>query len=581
MMLPKSVNHVIEQEIKCAKENDLIQLIRRKGGLEEQLKDICTGRRGKSGSAVKTEARGSIFSLLPDRKAMELLEFWLKFHTGFDFPYFSIFYSKRKFCVYFSLFDKGTEQSLSADENRFISLLADRKFLFLEDNEHGNNPDYPPMSEIIRNPERYLTLKQLPEKPSAEQTADEKMRKNAQVVLQQGFVPTDAHGRAYDELRGNEKDIRAALRQRKELLQRSTQFPKFTISISRSEEAPAAIDKELSQLFHDYVYALRYKAYGKKYEELIGSAQENSLSAIMSVRRYLEKESETSICRALIFWDLFTQEMTKLATGTIKDFKFRMSNRKSGKRLTRQTQAPSYLRIECQIMLFDYLLKLLPPEGGDQEIAYAKFQFHVFTKYNKYTHFRVHDIKTLKYDPVIGCKFDFNLLPDSKDCVDYLGGVIRRHILRCICNDVRWLTPGLPNNWSINSSILATLLLQDNSRFPKIHRLTNRINTFLNGKGRETIKMYLNFKGGQSELIEQLESWCIQNDLIFEEDIPSSDMEISDDKMKLLCSRLVLEYMLKDGALRDVRKGLAAIAQGFWGDLLLEGFETFYLEEDT
>ena len=139
-----------------------------------------------------------------------------------------------------------------------------------------------------------------------------------------------------------------------------------------------------------------------------------------------------------------------------------------------------------------------------------------------------------------------------------------------------WIT----NNWNINSSILATVLLQDISRFPKSHRLINRMYAFLKDRGSGCVQVYRSFKGEQSELITQLEKWCIDNDLIFDDDIPSSDMVIADDNMKLLCSRLVLEYMLKEQVLVDVRKGLSALATKLWGDLLLTNYETFYLNED-
>lgn len=584
MRLPNSINGVIKQEIDRTEESRLIQLIRRKGNRARPLENTSTSNQTATISVGVTNAKSSAYDLLSDEaKKKELLEFWTKFHSQFHFPNFAAFYRKRNFCAYFSQSGGDTLPPLANHEDSFIWLLADRRFLFLEDSEHGNNPEYPPMSEIVRNPKRYLTSEELPGKPNASQIADKRMRENARVVLEQGFVPTYAHKWAYHELRRNEEEIRSALRQRAELMQRGSQFPSFTIHISGSEEPPSPTDIELGQLFHDFLYAAVHKAYVKKYDGLLAAAQTNSLSAIICVRKFLEGYSEIQICKALVFWRLFTQEATKLAKGELSDFQFRMPAVKTGRRLTKQTQAPSYRKIDCQIMLFDYLLKLLPPAGENekQEIAYAKFQFHAFTRYNGYTHFRVKDTQDLTCDPKSGCKFDFGLIPDSKDCVDYLGGVIRHHILRCIPNDVRWLEPGLPNNWGTNSSILATLLLQDTSCFPKERRLTNRIYAFLKDQGGECIQTYLDFEGGQSALIEQLNKWCIDNDLKFEDDIPSSDMELSDDKMKLLCSRFVLEYMLKERALQEVRQNLSAVAQRLWGNLLFTDFETFSLEDDA
>lgn len=533
---------------------------------------------------MRSDGRCAAYDLLPEGQAKtELLKFWINFHAHFPYPDFVSFYSKKNFCFSFSQFGSDTKPLLSDSEDHFIFLLADRKFLFLEDNEHGNNPEYPPMSEIVRSPERYSESKQLPGKLSKTQAADVKMRKNAAVILEQGFMPTYAHRRAYDELKRNTEEIQAALKQRKEFIQRSSsflkdgipQFQPFTIPILQPDGDATKTDKVLNQLFCDFLCAAARRAYVKKYNKLLDNAQQKSLAAIMCVNRYLENHPDVSVCKALVFWQLFTKETVKLATGTLEEFKFRMAMPRSGLRLTRQTQAPTYRKINCQIMLFDYLLKIFPPVGKDAEteIAYAKFQFHTLSRYNGYTHFRVKNARNCT-------QFDFNLIPDSKDSTDYFGGVIRYHILRCISNDVRWLTPGLPNNWSINSSILATLLLQDSTRFPKNNRLVNRINACLNDKERddELVKTYLRVEGNQSELIDFLNRWCSDKNLVFEEDIPSSDMEISDDQIKLLCSRLVLEYVLKEKTLLTVRQNLTYTAQVLWGHLLLNGFETFDLD---
>lgn len=584
MPLPKSIKDVIDQEIRDNQENSrYYQLIRRKGDQPKQRVKYMQDQRSVSA-----------YDVLRDESCKtKLLKFWVEFHAHFSFPDFATFYGKRNFCLYFSKTALETEQLLSDNEYQFISLLADRKFLFLEDNGHGRNPEYPAISEIVHNPNRYLTSKQIPEEPNAEEISAAKMRENAKLVLEQGFVPTYAHKWAYDEMKRNETDIRSALQQREEFIQRSShflkdgvpQFPIFTIPIQKLEEQATAADIELSQLFHDFISAARYKAYVRKYDELLESAKENSLPAIVCVRRYLEQTPDISIPKSIIFWRLFTQETKRLAKGALKSFKFRASEERSGLRLTGKTQATTYRKIDCNIMLFDYLLKLFPPEGENEEweTAYIKFQFHIFSRYNGYAHFRINDIKYLANNSSNGCKYNFDLTSNSEDCVDHLGGVIRYHILRCVANDVRWLTPGLPNNWDTNSSILATLLLQDSSRFPKVNHLINRIHSFLNDKekGEECLNTYLNFHEGQSELVKQMEKWCSDNYLIFEGDIPSSDVESSPDKMKLLCSRFVLEFMLKERSLLKVRQGLAAVAQKLWGHLLLTGYETFYLDEDT
>lgn len=573
MPLPTSIERVVESEIRRNLENGWMQLINRKGDQGQAQNKLERNRHG--------------YDVLPEgADKEELIKFWMDFHANFSFPDFTTFYSKKSFCLYFCKPYLDKTQSLFNDEDRFISLLADRKFLFIEDNEHGDDSDCPSLSEIVRAPDFYLKNEQCPGESDNSQAALAKIRENARTVREQGFIPTISYKSAYKEMRDNEEDIRAALEERKGFLRHSQsddgiiQFPAFTIPISSSKKEPDVIDQELSQLFHDFVYAAAHRAYQmKQYGKLIDSAKDNSINAIVCVRQYLEENSDLPVPKALIFWWLFTKETTKLAKGELGKFTFKMQGTTTNRHLTRETQARTYRKIDCQIMLFDYLLELLPP-STEQETAYAKFQFHVFSKYNGYTHFRVKPIKYLECDPKNNCKFCFDLSPDSRDCVDRLGGVIRKHILRCVSNDVRWLTPGLQNDWSTNSSILATLLLQDIARFPKIRCLINRIYSFLRDedKGKNCVQTYRDFEGGQRDLRKQLETWCKDNDLIFEDDIPSSDMEISADTMKLLCSRLVLEYMLKEQILLEVRECLSVVAQKLWGHLLLDGYETFNIE---
>lgn len=589
MEIIKFIQEVIDMRRELS-ENGFMPLIRRKGDQEEELEDIYTGDRTVRGPDGNAGGKGKIYDLLSkEADKEELLKFWNDFHSQFSYPDFSTFYSKRVFCSPLSL-GEGPLQSIS--ERDFISLLADRKFLFLEDNEHGNNPEYPPLSEIVRDPKLYLPPEKTSEQVNAGQRAYNEIRENAKLVCEQGLVPTRAHKRAYNELKRNTEAIRAALQQRRDFIRRSSEFLKdgipkfqpFTIPISQSKDEPTELDRELSQLLHDYLYAARHTAYKNGYGSLLKDVENKSLAAITCVTQYLNSHPDIPVSKAYIIWLLFTNETTKLANGKLKVFIYRDPKVKSEFRLTSGTPAITSRMIHCKNKLFDYLLKILPPEKEDNEVelAYAKFQYHVLTGYNGYTHFRTGNInlKSLSRDPETSCKYDFNLIPDSNDCTDYLGGIIRHHIQCCISNDVRWLTPGLPNNWNINSSILATLLLQDSAYFPKARRLTNRIYAFLNGdKGKECTKAYMQLKGGQSELIEHLNRWCSDNDLIFEGDIPSSDMIISDDKMKLLCSRLVLEYMLKERELQVARKTLAVVAHKLWGDILIGGYETFDLED--
>ena len=155
-MLPESVDSMIKQEISCASGDGMLRLVRRKG-------DQGTG---SSTVYAENQSRGGHqkYDLLTDESGKEeLLNFWMEFHDYFPYRCFTTFYSKKNFCIFFSQADLNITQI--DRENCFISLLADQQFLFLEDNEHGNNPEYPPMSEIVHNPGRYVTHGQASAEP--------------------------------------------------------------------------------------------------------------------------------------------------------------------------------------------------------------------------------------------------------------------------------------------------------------------------------------------------------------------------------------------------------------------------------
>lgn len=78
------------------------------------------------------------------------------------------------------------------------------------------------------------------------QKADQQMRENTKLVYEQGFAPTGAHKRAYKEMQRNVEAIDSALRQRRDFIQRSSEFFKngvpsfksFTIEISQPKKSP-------------------------------------------------------------------------------------------------------------------------------------------------------------------------------------------------------------------------------------------------------------------------------------------------------------------------------------------------------
>ena len=203
LSLPEPIKSLIDQEMTRTKTGKYMQLIRREGQfpVQEAPYDLASGQ-----------------------KAKELLEDWNAFHGAFPYPSFSAFYSKREFCN--TIHEKFFQQN----PDLFYMLLADRRFLFLEYNEHANNYNYPPLSEIVRAPEYYCADSEMFDERQAE-------IQNAEIVKDQGFVPTNGHVRAYQEMKKNLEEIRCALTQRKRCLESvKTDFASFKIDTRTSTE---------------------------------------------------------------------------------------------------------------------------------------------------------------------------------------------------------------------------------------------------------------------------------------------------------------------------------------------------------
>lgn len=128
MELPARLKALVRQAMEQGEKNVPAALSRRKGaGREDHL---FTDR----------------YQVLTGPQADELLKAWQDFHAGLPYQRFSEFYSKR-----------GLIQSLCfhhLSEEALLDLIADRSFLFLEDNQHLNAPDCPSLSDLCRSPGR-------------------------------------------------------------------------------------------------------------------------------------------------------------------------------------------------------------------------------------------------------------------------------------------------------------------------------------------------------------------------------------------------------------------------------------------
>ena len=481
-----------------------------------------------------------------------LVDFYSRLQEHFEFQHmtFERFYSKATLCA-----DIRAEY-FNGDEKLFLNLLADRRFLFLEKNESSNDPDSPLLSELAKRTKAYL---------DAKGNRSAKFTREMTKLIQEKFTPTDSHERAYRELLRNLKELQNAIDSRRKHLEKiPTLILDLTIPIADPPKNPVRYEAELSTLFSCYLRAGYEWGYMPQYQELSELPKQNCLPAIRCVSNYLQNEPIPKVYWPLVFFHLFSQNTKKISEGKLKEYKFGVLNR-SAIRPPALTQQKPRTQNELHIMLFDYLLQLFLPEtstpNNKAEIEYAKFLFHYFTKYSGYTHYNA---------PVFG---SFRCRPLPWDGVDNLGNVVRHHIFYCIPNLINWLTPGLSNDRTRNSEVLAGLLLHDANYLPPRLRLTDKVRRCLDDpeKGLAIISKYQSICTDDNETQAALKKWCADYDLEFAGEDTVADLSPSRQNLRELCSRFVLEYAIKERILIDIRKKLSAIAQSFWGNLCLEG----------
>lgn len=536
MTMPEQVYKVIQDE-----------LDRNKGG--EKFVDINLRK------DVEEEVQAH-YSAAPKAKGDKVLQAWYDFHREIPCHSFQTFYSKAAFCRWIQR--KHLPEDDEKAQRLFLALIADRKFLFLEYNEHLNDPEYPPMSEIVQKPDRYL------------KSQDQKTRNHSDLIVQQGFVPTYAHVRACEQMGENYAELTGTVARRKQHIETNKKqdaplnklYQSLHIHIAPFSGEPSTLEASLCCLFLNYMEEAANHAYSPEYQSLSTQPWSNYLPAIHTVLEYLERQ-ELMPYSALIFFHLFTQYTKKLAQGKLRDYQFKPLYRQAPGIPPRQAQEITRRRTEHKIMLFDYLLKLLPSDDLD----YMKFLFGQYTQYSGYFHFDVSRCQDSR----------FSCLPNSRDSVDQLGGMFRRHIRFCIPNDVGWLTPGLSKNRLSSSETLATLLLQDATNLPVYTRLTDRVRRLLANPARrnEMICGYQASCPSQKKTINLLNGWCSQYGLEFIGAESFLDLRPhTSETLRQLCGRFVLEYMLKEQIYNEARENLSQLAKQLFGKLCLDG-ETF------
>lgn len=525
MPIPEHIKKLIDREIERNKALCEITLDRRKSRTEGV----------ESYHALNEE----------DKRATELLEAWNGFHSKLPYSSFREFYCKSELCS--QLKPKHVSEEL------FVQLIADRDFLFLEYNEHFNDPKYPLLRSIV-------------EAPASKMYHDSR---EAEKVLAQGFVPTKSHYDAFEKWQENISTLQEALERRRTYLNRrklgcSTGSEPGHEGISipiRKSETVTDMDERLALLFQAYLKALSEYAHTENYDKDLERKERNTrANMIHSVVHYLDEHPEISKDRqALILFQFFNGCMKKLAEGRLRKYNF-LPPQKRGERgvSPSKTQKIVSQKIRCNIVLYDYLLKLFPPE----DLGYAKFQFYAFSGYDWYTHYELPD-------EIDWSRITFNLPADLSDGVDELGHLLRQNIYSCMPNSFGWLAPDLPNTQDVDAQGLATLLMHD-AALPTKSQLIPLIKAFIKSEeGKEAVSEYRKDQFSQYKTREHLENWCMSKDLAFRDEEFLIGEKRPALKRNLRYSRYVLERMLKEILYQEARNNLSEIALKLFGDLFV------------
>lgn len=343
---------------------------------------------------------------------------WQEFHKSNRYRFFDEFYYKNVFCTY--------ENIRQISDQSFLTLISDRSFLFPEHSDQAQDVEYPAIYMICKVDQKRIN------KPD-----------NIDEVRREGIVPTTGHLQAYERLCANRKRLTETIERRKRNLQRYRMrygadniqdgTPIFTIRFgnvlendtSVSESSPAGsgeMARKLSCLFYNYVKAISTRGYRTGLSHYLKSEKTDWEKELRHVYEYLLREAP-DWNPALVFFCLFTEYTTPLASHRLKKFDFALkSAAKRAEEPIGQVQLTLSRKYECQIMLYDHLLDLLLQTASPEEISYAKFEFYARTRYQWYAHYRLppNSHTASEYDP------SFHMAPDFGDGVDELGEEVDR-----------------------------------------------------------------------------------------------------------------------------------------------------------
>lgn len=574
MPLPDQIAKLIESEISknCEKDKDkqgFYHMTLRQG---VDQKDIKYTLEEAEGNKVDLSNR---YQLLPKEEGDKILEYWNQFHELCKCKYdsFEMFYIKNIFCRSSHL-DEISEET-------FLTLIADRTFLFMEYNQHSTNEKYPTLFRVCKD---YILVG---------------CKDQARYIRDNGFAPTTAHRTSYERLLENRRKLEEAIERREEHIKRwkrneALNQKGFSVALDDMYQTNGTEDmkiKKLSCLFYAYLKAMVDRGYRyeyKKYASSEDNADQKSGASTCVEHEWIReiglvhqklvklKVSGTVLNPAIVYFDLFANYTSKLAKHKLTTYKFRMPS-PSKRAEDRRVPLTISRKIECQIILYDYLLDLFFPDD-DREQAYAKYEFYAATHYQWYMHYQLpekpeqSEVSNMKQkSDQIEALPNFHLLPDLEDGVDELGHIMRRNIELCLPNGYEWLAmKPLYARYQDNIHTKTLLLEEACLRLPS-QRMITKVRNYIKRiqESRNLLEEYAEREADPHEVIKLLDPICREKEFRFHSETALSEYTPISADRRIEYTRLILEHELRAQLNEAAHKKLFRVAHRYFAKLFV------------
>lgn len=573
MALPKQVAKLVKEEIRKNREKD-----KDMQGFYHMTPRQGVDRKDIKYTLEKTEGNkmdmSNHYQLLSKEAGDKILEYWNQFHESCKYDSFEMFYIKNIFCRSSHL-DEISEET-------FLTLIADRTFLFMEYNQHSTDVMYPTLLKVCQD---YILSGCIDQ---------------ANYIRDNGFAPTTAHRTSYERLLENRCKLEDAIERRKEHIKRwksneALDKKDFSVDLGKTKQIDETEDtliEKLSHLFYAYLKAMFDRGYRYEYQKY-ASSEENAdqksaakacawgewIREIGLVHQKLVElnKDKTVLNPAIVYFDLFANHTSKLAKHKLTTYKFRMP---SPNKRAEDRRVPLTIsrKIECQIILYDYLLDLFFPNGDSSERAYAKYEFYAATHYQWYMHYQLPEKPKQRTSSseeqesgTIEALPNFHLLPDLEDGVDELGHIMRRNIELCLPNGYEWLAMEPLHARYLDDIHTKTLLLEEACLRLPSQRMITKVRNYIEEiqESRNLLEEYARIEADPRKVIQLLNPICQEKEFYFYSEIALSEYAPISADRRVEYTRLILEHELRAQLNEAAHRELFHVAHRYFAKLFV------------